>query len=572
MTSTHNRRVPTRIDPETFTPQAAGARPRRAAAGWAIWWDGPPAGRWMVAGLAVLAAVVLSIGVATPWPWGDEGATYLALQRSWSELLVLFSSPDAPWVPYYALAKAWAAVLQLFAPGLSTLVAVRLLSVLAGVGTVVFLYAIVARNAGRLAGVLAGVLLLTLPGFARHAQDARGYALLGLAATLSWLLCDRWLRPGLASTLTGSARVADLVRPGRRARVAEAGWYAGSLAAVAAVQTFGLLQWPAHLLAALAAPASRPRRRRRLASWVVAAGVAALLVAGQVLLSVLHGTGATHANAGRVIDAATVSAELLNAIGNTADPLASVPVLLLVVVGAAVGVRGRRDFSFSLLIWLVVPLLLAIGIGTIKTNLFRLRYWVAFLPPLAALAALGVVAIAVAAAAAVRRIVHRADATTGEDGRPGAVWWATAAVLVAVQFAVTLAPQQLLRSEIGHGENFTEVMQAIERTRADDPQVIIAISSRSASGMLAAIDPPTLPGNPLRTLDPAAKTVFTVRTPSREVRRRLAGGQDVLWVYRGQATPDQAVAAMPRPLRHLRGTVVWARAAGAGWTVVLLSV
>lgn len=489
---------------------------------------------------------------------------------------MLFGSPDAPWVPYYALAKAWVAVLQLLAPGLSTLVALRLFSVLAAVGTVVVLYAIVARNAGRLVGALAGLLLLSLPGFARHAQDARGYALLGFAAALSWLLCDRWLRPGRAPTLTGSVRVTPAVRPGRRARVIAAGGYAASLAGVAAVQTFGLLQWPAHLLAALAAPASGPRRRRRVGTWGIVAVVAAVLVAGQVLLSVLHGTGATHANAGRVIDAATVSAELLNAIADTADPVASLAVLLLVVVGAAAGVGGRRDFSFSLLIWLVVPLLLAIGIGAVKTNLFRLRYWVAFLPPLAGLAALGVVAIAGAMAAAVQRLRNKAGRPGGDtvapaSGRLGPVRWATAALLVAVQFAVTLAPQQQLRSPSGHVEDFTQVMQEIERARVEDPQVIIAVSSRSTTGMLAAIDPPTLPGNPLRTLDPAANTVFTVRTPSREVRRRLAGGQDVLWVYRGQGGPATAVAAMPRPLRHLRGTVVWARSAGAGWTVVLLS-
>jgi hypothetical protein len=172
----------------------------------------------MVLGLTVLAAAVFTAGIQTPWPWSDEGATYLALLRDWGQLPALYGGPDAPMVPYYFVVKAWATALQAVWPAMSTLVATRLLSAAAATAAVGVLYALVARNAGRLAGALAGIALVSLAGFNRYAQEARPYAMLALAATTSWLLWDRWLRPHVSSTFTRAVENRTAAeRPWRRA-------------------------------------------------------------------------------------------------------------------------------------------------------------------------------------------------------------------------------------------------------------------------------------------------------------------------------------------------------------------
>jgi len=530
------------------------------------WWDGRALGGWLVLGLTAVAAVVLTAGIGVPWPWSDEGATYLAVQRSWDGLAVLFGSRDAPWVPYYALAKAWTIGTHAILPGVSTLVAVRTLSAVAAVATVGTLYAIVARNAGRLAGVLAGLLLISLPGFDRYAQEARGYAVLAFAATLSWLLLDRRLRPGREPTLLGSTITeARLLRAGGAAESASAAGYALSLAGVAAIHTFGLFQWPAHLVETLAAPATGPARRRRLGAFLVVATVAALLAAAQLLVSLEHGTGPSSPQAGRVVTPAAVMVQLVRGISVTPVPAVSIPVLLLALAGALSRVDRSREFPRSLAIWLCVPLVLEIGLGAVRTNLFRLRYWIAFLPPLAALAALGIVMLATAAARLVRRVPIRSG---GWLGRGTAV---LAAVLVlGVQAGATLQPQEQVRAPDGHSENLSRVMAIVGEAQAAHPGLVTAITSATASGMLAAADPKLLAENPMRRLDEAAATVYTSVTPASVIRERLIGAHDVLWIHSGSESPAGAVRLIPHVLRTLHPTVLWARAAGTGWTAVLL--
>jgi uncharacterized membrane protein len=526
------------------------------------WWNGRTAGRWIALALGAAAAVVMTIGIGTPWPWSDEGATFLAVQRTWQELAVLWQSRDAPWVPYYYLAKAWATVVHTFAPGLSTVVAVRLLSAVAATGAVLGLYALVARNAGRLAGVFAAVLLISLPGFNRYAQEARGYSLLALAATVSWLLCDRWLHPARVATLTGTA-----MREGRptgpSGPVGSGAAYAVSLAAVAAVQTFGLFQWPAHLLAVAVAPAQRSARARRVAGLALLGLVAAALAGAQVAASLLHGTGPSHPQAARVVSPMTIMVQLARGMSYTSHPEASIAILVLAAVGALSRVAGRRAFPINLLIWLVVPLSLEIVLGAVHTNLFRLRYWIAFLPPLAALAGIGALTLATASARLVGRL---------SGGRAAGLALVTAvfAALLGVQLAATLQPQQQLRAIDGHGENLTRVMAGITQERAAHPGLIIAISSATGSGIIAASDPPVLVQNPLRHISATAPTVYTTRTAAHLVRQSLAGGHDVLWIHRGTEDPAVAAQHLPHALAQLHPTVLWSRSAGLDWTLVLL--
>lgn len=557
--------------PDPRTPDAAPRVGRPATT--TPWWDRRSVGVALVLLLAVVSAAVFTAGITTPWPWGDEGATYLAMQRDWTQLTVLFAGPDAPNVPYYFVAKAWTTLLQVLWPAGSTLVSLRLLSATAAGLTAVALYALVARRAGRLAGVFAGLVLISLPGFSRYAQEARTYTLLTLLATVSWLLWDRWLQPRRPPTLTHGGPVREAV-PGRRTPgLVRTLGYGLSLGALAVLHTFGLFQWPAHALATLTAPGSLRSRLRRVAGLVVALVLAAGIAVSQVLDSLRYGTGPTGVHRFRVVDAASVLDLFVRAISWTPDPSVLVPVLGLAVVGVlTVLSRERRAFVASLLIWLVVPLAGAITLGALQTNLFRYRYWIAFLPPLAALAGLGLAALAVLPVRLATRasgVVLRGHASAAR--RTGALAGAVVALaLLWLQASVVLPAQLAVRAPLGHGEDLGGAIAALDSARARYPGVTAVFTAPFVSGMFGALDPALEKDNPLLWVDPAATTVYTSPTSPEVARQRLAADHTLIWILPGQWTARQALRKWPADAGP-RPHVVSAAPAGRRFTAVLLT-
>lgn len=514
----------------------------------------------MALGLGVVAAVVCGWQIATPWPWSDEGATYLALQRSWADVAVLWQGPDAPVVPYYYLAKAWAALLGWFWPALSTLVAVRLLSAAAATATVLLLYAVVARNAGRLAGIVTGLLLLTLPTFDRYAQEARPYALLVLAATASWLMGDRRLRPGRVALGFSSAAPAD-VPAGRR--YGPLVGHAVSLAAVGAVHTFGVFQWPAHLVAWFAASGDLRTRLRRSVGALTAIAAATVLVGAQLVTTLTHGTGADRTLPASATAPLAIAEHILLLVSQTPSWTVSVLVLALALIGALTRPGGERGLPIGLLIWLVVPLGLELAVGIVDTNLFRLRYWVAALPPLAALAGLGVMAVGEAVDRGVRRVWAPSD-------RLGRVLAAGVALaLLVLQVTLTLPVQRHIRSASGHNQDLSGVFAALAAARAQYPDVQPAIVYRSATALLSAADPAILEQNPMARLRPEIPIVYTTPNSPDEVRRQIGSARYLLWLRMGRRTTSRP-PRLPPELAALRPEVIWVRPAGTGWTTVLL--
>lgn len=543
------------------------ARDQRAAE--RRWYDRRGVGAWMVLGLTVLAAAAFTAGIQTPWPWSDEGATYLALLRDWGQLPALYGGPDAPMVPYYFVVKAWATALQAVWPSMSTLVATRLLSAAAATATVGVLYALVARNAGRFAGALAGIALVSLAGFDRYAQEARPYAMLALAAAISWLLWDRWLRPHVAPTFTRAVENRTAAeRPWRR--IGRGAGYALSLAAVATVHTFGLFQWPAHALATVVATsADRARRVRRIISLAALMATAAALAAAQVVPSVLHGTGPPGSAGARIVTLWTILTQLARAMSAAPQPLVSAVALALAALGASRCIKGdHARFARNLLVWLCTPLVLELALAVVKTNLFRLRYWIAFLPPLAALMALGAVTLA----SAVVGTVRRPDGGPGASRRSRAVALATlvATVAIAAQVAVGMSSQLVVRAANGHGQDLARVLTLVAQTRDQQPGIPVLIDNRSATGMLGAAEPALEARNVLRHLDPSASYVYTTLTHTKTVRAQLAGTTSLLWIYRGELAAAQARSRMPHNLSALHPNVVWMKPAGPGWTVLML--
>ncbi|MGV8909898.1 MAG: hypothetical protein ACOH1Y_13020 [Propionicimonas sp.] len=521
--------------------------------------------------LTAIAIAVFTSGIQAPWPWVDEGATYTALWRGWGQLLLLLRGPDAPLVPYYVIAKGWVLVVQAGWPAVTTLMALRLLSAAAATGTVLVLYVLVARNAGRFAGLLSGLVLVNVPGFSRFAQEARGYTLLALATTVSWLALDYWLTPGRDPVVVADQTAG--LSPVRRALAGSvrATPYTASLVVVAVIHTFGIFQWPAHALATLTSPPLTHRSRlRRVLSLGGIMLVAAAVAASQVVFSVRHGTGPVAPDAFQHPTAWQLLTKVSRAITVSPTPAASAVLLGLVLIGALLALRGQNaPFSRSLVIWLLTPLLLELSAAFVRTNLFRIRYWITILPPLAALAGLGAAAIATAVARVLESPLDR-------FGKPAGSWWLSraAAALVtvtvlAVQVALALPAQAGIRSPAGHGQNLTGILGVIARIREANPGIRILVPGKAAAGIFASVDPTLQLDNPLRHFDPRAPTVFTTPTAQLKVQSDLALSRRLLWVY--QAPLDiPADDRVPQILARLDLTVTSVSRSDLGWTALVL--
>ncbi len=562
--------LPPRVDPLPMSPPARTAPPTGLTPPVGHWYDHRAVGVGAALVLAAVGTAVFTAGIATPWPWGDEGATYLALQRDWTQLLVLYRSPDAPNVPFYFLAKAWTTAVQALWPSVATLLSLRLLSAAAATLTAVTLYALVARRAGRLPGLFSGLVLISLPGFSRYAQEARTYAVLALAATVSWLLWDRWVQPRGVPTLVhgGPAlpAVAERVTPRRALGVVG---YAASVAALAVLHTFGLFQWPAQAVATLFTPGTARTRLRRIAWLAAAMGVAAAAALWQVLDTVRYGTGPTGVHRFRVVDPVTVLSQLAKGTSWSQDPAASVPILALLALGAsALLVKEHRPFTVHLLIWLVVPLAGEVTLGALHTNLFRYRYWIALLPPLAGLAGVGLASLPVQLGRFVRR--HR---PLDRAGRAAAVLvgHALALGILVFQVGTTVPAQNEVRSPLGHGQDLGRALALLDTARSQDPRVTAVFTNAPLSGVFGALDPGLQARNPLLQVDPSATTVYTSPTSAAVAMRMLATDTTLFWLLPGErTTAHQVLRSWPRDLAGVRPHVLWIAPAGPGLTAAML--
>ncbi|HEY3548389.1 MAG TPA: hypothetical protein VGK17_20135, partial [Propionicimonas sp.] len=390
-----------------------------------------------------------------------------------------------------------------------------------------------------------------------------------LAATVSWLALDWWQHPRNAS-VTADPDAGSGNHRRRLTVIVRAVPYTASLVAVAVVHTFGTFQWPAHLLATATRRGLAPRvRLRRVAALGGMMVVAAAVAAQQVLRSVGHGTGPVAADAFQRPTILQLLDKLNQAISYSETPPGSSVLLGLALAGAVLGLKGRlAPFSRSLMIWLVTPLFLALAAASVRTNLFRIRYWIAFLPPLAALAGLGTAALV----AGLMHVVEPRFALPGGRAIPS---WASrgaavtvAIVLLGTQAALTLQAQSGLRSPAGHGQNLTGILAVIAGVRAENPGIPILIPTESGAGILASADP-AFRSNPMRHFVPKAPTVFTRPRSRAQVRLDLAGQRRMLWVY--QASPNALPGdQVPPNLAGLGLEVTSVTEADLGWRALML--
>lgn len=132
---------------------------------------------WLVP--MVAAAVVGVWKLATPGLSEDELATWGMVSVDWSHFTAVLQNVDATLAPYYLLLRGWAVLAG------GTDLALRLPSVIFATGATGFLAAIGIKLGGRRVGLAAGLIFALLPTVSRYAQDARPYALVMFAATMT---------------------------------------------------------------------------------------------------------------------------------------------------------------------------------------------------------------------------------------------------------------------------------------------------------------------------------------------------------------------------------------------------
>jgi 4-amino-4-deoxy-L-arabinose transferase-like glycosyltransferase len=213
----------------------------------------------LVALLTLLALLVRAARLDFQPLWWDEGYSVWFAHQPLADMARLTALDIHPPL-YYALLGAWS---QLFGLGP---VALRWLSVAAGVAAVPLIYLVGYGLSGRRVGLAAAFLLAINPLHIYYSQEVRMYGLVALWSLLAIGAAGRWL--GLGRRIRGDTRPANW------------GWLAGYVAAI----TLALYTqyYAAFLLAGLAAAGGvvlwrLQAGRERILLWLAAQGVAALL-------------------------------------------------------------------------------------------------------------------------------------------------------------------------------------------------------------------------------------------------------------------------------------------------------
>ncbi len=139
-------------------------------------------GAWAASAVStVVAFAVNAIGVSTPAAWQDEGATWIANQRSVPQLFSLLRGVDAVHGLYYLIMRVWQ---HLFGDSVVSLRMFSVAVVALGAGLAVFL---AAETFGHRAALWAGLVYGVLPQATWASIEARSYAFSATAVTAAML-------------------------------------------------------------------------------------------------------------------------------------------------------------------------------------------------------------------------------------------------------------------------------------------------------------------------------------------------------------------------------------------------
>ncbi len=454
--------------------------------------------RWLPDAIATLCAVIVfGAGFWRPAPWVDEAATLSAARRSWSNLLNLFGGADAPLVPFYAVEK----VVYL---GLNTVltgwVALRLVSIIAAVLTVVVLRRWLTAEFGRPIGAAAAAMFVVFAATSRYGQEARPYAIEMLVSVWCW---REWHRTQIVDDATGRWR------------------YSLSIVVLALGHVLGLVQVVGQLVAAIAL-------RTPLRRMAVPAGVALVVAVPWAVLSAVRGTGPVQIPVPYTIP--HIAATFLGMItANNRGWLAGLIIVTLAALGAAHLLRNARTLAIMAVCWAAVAPVLLVLLAVAEPATLQRRYWLSSLPGWTILTGAGVVYISRLAARRFAVVIAHIVAVS-------------AVLVVAV---VQLPTQLTIRGPGGHGDDIRPVVAAVESPRYRT----LPITFGEFSGPLVLTQ--YAPALTSRVLDWQLPTtgaaVWPNHEPTRAVVRALQHDQRVLVVLR-----DADLGMRPLSRRGLR--------------------
>jgi mannosyltransferase len=377
---------------------------------------------WVPAAFAALVILALACrlpDIGTAPFWTDEIASWSFIQLPVSDLLGAMARVEPNPPGHYLLLKAVAGI---FGDGEAAL---RLPSVLAGALAVLPLAAVATRIGGVPAGLMTALLLALSAIQIHHAQQARGYAVLFLAAAMALWLIGRLLDPAARALL---ATMAGFVA----ACLVMIHLHATATLTVAAI--FGQA---GVVVAARAAWGERPQRRT-----LVALAVAAVLIplgsawwlARALDIAADPGSAVSWIERPGLGDSAIIVADVLGGFHlGRLKFLAGVLMAALLGLGAAIAVRRRSAEALGLAAGFALNLLALHGPSQIKPMMLERTalvllvfalplagYAVSALRPRSVAIALGVLVTALALRGASNGAAEFAGGGFGEDWR-GAV-------------------------------------------------------------------------------------------------------------------------------------------------------
>lgn len=343
--------------------------------------------------LAVVGAVIVFIGSATPSIWYDEAATIVSATRTWPELWAMLHTVDAVHGVFYAFMHLWFDLV-----GYSPLT-LRLPSAVISGGTIALTMLLASRFGTRGFAMLAGVVLITIPRFTWAGIEGRSYALTALLAVGLTLLLMRALRSTAPSTAPSTSTSPDAVSPSRWSTVWPWLVYAGVALFSVGIFVYLALVVVAHAVTVIVLTLSGTLTRRQLFAFgrtVVPVGLVCLpfvlIVASQ---------------SGQVAWIDPISQSTLTGILVTQFAPKNAPYAiftwLVVLIGITTFIVARRasttrakaarDLMAWILPWLVVPTVVLVLTSILVTPLYSPRYLTFLVPALAIAIAGGIVGL-----------------------------------------------------------------------------------------------------------------------------------------------------------------------------------
>ena len=486
-----------------------------------------------VAFLTIAAALLSLYKLGSSPMWSDETASVSISVQHGHALWSAVASDGGSMSAYYLLLHT------LFLAGLGqSAVSVRLISVVAFVVMVPFLYGFVRRCWGTKVAVIAVALVIANRMVISKAQEARGYTLgLLLVVVAAWLLSfavDRISRPRLVA------------------------W-----AVVSALACYSLLLSPLFAVAQFMSLGTLRRRARLVRSAVTAAVVAAVLVVPLALMALHRGTGQIDWIA--PISAGSVKGFLYGLVVPWFSTWLRWLMLAVIVVGIvqtareAVGFEAGSDerwYRVVLLCWAGVPLAAVLAIS-FSVSLLQSDYLIASVPAFAVLAALGITTVArwaVAGAATAMATVRAGESSRARSG-PASAGLVLAAVVAAVTVVYPLADSWgRYGAVIENGPRETAFIVALARPGDavifDQPaQRMIfnyyLLADFDKAGKLPLLPAPVWPADAWGTQLPYAADH---RVPTRAAIAALDGRFSRIWVVDGGWAPLARYLAQSRAM------------------------